>query len=90
MVEAFFSASQLPGLELMNIGTGVETSVNELYQTMASLVQTTASPKYEPSRSGELERSSLDPTHAKNKLNWVPQTSLLEGLSSTIDWFREN
>ncbi len=89
-VEAFFSASQLPGLELMNIGTGVETSVNELYQTMASLVQTTASPKYEPSRSGELERSSLDPTHAKNKLNWVPRTSLLDGLSSTIDWFREN
>ena len=90
VVDAFLRASKSGGLGLINIGTGIETSVNELYKKMSTITNSSLDPIYEKSRVGELERSSLDPTLAKAKLNWIPNTSLLDGLSSTIGWFEQN
>ncbi len=90
VIEALILASQAPGLGIINIGTGIETSINDLYQAMSSIMETTSNPKYEPSRLGEVERSVLDPTYAKSSLGWVSTTSLVEGLSRSIEWFKEN
>jgi len=90
VVEAFIKASEVEKMDFCNIGTGIETSVNELYETMASLLNNASEPNYLPSRSGEIERSALDPTYAQSSLGWVSTTSLSDGLSKTIEWFKEN
>ena len=75
---------------LFNIGTGVESSVNDLYSTMASTIGGPSEPGRAPARHGELERSALDPGHAAQVLGWRPTTDLAEGVRRTIDWFRQS
>jgi UDP-glucose 4-epimerase len=66
----------------------VETSVNELYATMARLTGTGNEAVYAPARPGEVVRSALDPRLAGTELGWKPATALEVGLSATLDWFR--
>ena len=73
---------------VVNVGTGVETSVNDLYATMAHLTGTGAEAVRAPARPGELARSALDARLAGTVLGWKPATSLEEGLEATLDWFR--
>ncbi|MFI5053742.1 MAG: NAD-dependent epimerase/dehydratase family protein [Acidimicrobiia bacterium] len=88
VVDAFVRATEKGGGLLMNIGTGVETSVLELYQAMARLTGYAHSPNLAPERAGELQRSSLDPGRAAIHLGWKPWTTLDDGLARTLDWFR--
>jgi UDP-glucose 4-epimerase len=88
-VDAFVRAAERGGGLLMNIGTGLETSVLDLYATMAQLVGFPHPPRFLPERPGELARSALDPGRAAIHLGWKPWTSLDEGLALTLDWFRE-
>ncbi|MET0628879.1 MAG: GDP-mannose 4,6-dehydratase [Acidimicrobiia bacterium] len=87
-VDAFVRAAERGGGLLMNIGTGVETSVRELYASMASLVGAHDEPGVAAARPGELARSALDPGRAAIQLGWKPWTTLDEGLAITLDWFR--
>ena len=89
-VDAFIQASESKGPKFCNIGTGIETSINNLYQTMASALNSSLQPVYLPARLGELERSALDPSYAKETLRWDASTPLKEGLMRTIEWFEEN
>ena len=88
VVDAFVRAAERGGGLLMNIGTGRETSVLELYSTMADLVGFRGGPRFAPGRAGELARSALDPGRAAIHLGWKPWTTLEEGLGLTLDWFR--
>jgi UDP-glucose 4-epimerase len=88
VVDAFVRATEKGGGLLMNIGTGVETSVLELYEAMARLTGYDQPPNQAPERAGELLRSSLDPGRAAIHLGWKPWTALDDGLLRTIDWFR--
>ena len=76
------------GEGIVNIGTGVETSVNDLYGSMARATGFNEPPSYAPARAGELERSALAVGRAKDELGWVPFTSLDDGVAATLDWFR--
>jgi UDP-glucose 4-epimerase len=73
---------------VVNVGTGIETSVNELSAAMARLTGSPSEPIHAPARSGELARSALDPRLAGTELGWKPATALEEGLAATLDWFR--
>jgi UDP-glucose 4-epimerase len=88
-VDAFVRAAERGGGLLMNIGTGVETSVLELYERMAGLVGANDEPGTAAARPGELARSALDPGRAAIQLGWKPWTSLDDGLAITLDWFRD-
>jgi UDP-glucose 4-epimerase len=77
------------GEGIVNIGTGVETSVNELYGSMARATGFNDPPSYAPARAGELARSALDVQHAASVLGWRPFTSLDEGVARTLEWFRQ-
>jgi len=88
VVDAFARAATRGSGLLVNIGTGVETSVNDLYATMASAAGVTARPKYAPARAGELLRSALDPGRAAIHLGWKPWTSIEEGTAAALRWFR--
>jgi UDP-glucose 4-epimerase len=72
----------------INIGTGRETSVLDLVAVMKELVPEAADtfePQFEPARLGEVERSCLDVTHAREVLGFEAQTSLREGMRATLD-----
>jgi UDP-glucose 4-epimerase len=91
VVDAFVRAAAphaASGLTV-NIGTGVETSVTTLYDTMARLANAPDPPNHEPARPGELDRSALDPGRAATDLGWTPATDLETGLMRTLDWFRD-
>ena len=88
VVDAFVRAAERGGGLLMNIGTGQETSVNDLYTSMARHAGVREPAGYSPPRPGELARSSLDPGRAAIHLGWKPWTSLDDGCLATLDWFR--
>jgi UDP-glucose 4-epimerase len=73
---------------LANVGTGTETSVNELFAAMARLTGFTDPPTYAPARPGELARSALDATLLSEQLGWKPMHTLEEGLDRTLAWFK--
>jgi UDP-glucose 4-epimerase len=88
VVDAFVRASDRAGGLLLNIGTGVETNMVQLYQAMARLAKVKRKPRHEAARLGELERSALDPARAEIHLGWKPWTPLDDGLGRTLDHFR--
>jgi UDP-glucose 4-epimerase len=73
------------GLSILNIGSGEATSMNELANTMASIVGTNAKPIYADSRAGELLRSQADIGRAKNVLGFKPKVKLKDGLREFLD-----
>jgi UDP-glucose 4-epimerase len=74
---------------IANIGTGAETSVNELYRRLARLTGVHRDAAHAPARPGEQRRSLLDATRAKSLLDWSATTPLDEGLNQTVAWFRK-
>jgi UDP-glucose 4-epimerase len=88
VVDAFARAADRAPGELMNIGTGEETSVNRLYEAMARAAGVGAEAEIAAARVGELDRSSLDRSKATELLGWVPQVDLDQGVSRVLDWFR--
>lgn len=71
-----------------NVGTGVETSVNELARQLGSVAGRPPDIRYAAARPGEIQRSALQPAKARD-LGWQPRTTLAEGLAATLRWFRE-
>lgn len=88
VVDAFVRAADRGSGLVCNIGTGVETSVNDLYRVMAANAGVTGEPEYAPARMGELARSALDAGRAKLHLGWEPFTDLATGTAAVLDYFR--
>ena len=88
VVRAFVAAVGADG-GVFNVGTGIETSVRELWQgcTEAAGLAAEAAPA-EP-RLGELQRSSLDAGRAERTLGWRPEVDLPAGLRRTWEWIQE-
>lgn len=72
-----------------NIGTGIETSVNTLAETLRSVSGATTAVEYAPARPGELARSALDNGKAQSVLGWKPEVSLAKGLENTYQFFQK-
>ena len=88
VVDAFVRAATRGGGLLCNIGTGTETSVNELLATMAAQAGVEVSPVFAPLRPGELQRSCLDVERAAIQLAWRPWTELPEGTRAVLEFVR--
>jgi UDP-glucose 4-epimerase len=88
VVAANLSALAIPADHpnpVFNIGTGVETTLNALYQKIADLLDVVPRPIYRPDRPGEQMRYCLDWTKARQELGWTPRWSLDAGLRSTVE-----
>jgi UDP-glucose 4-epimerase len=72
-----------------NIGTGVETSVNRLYEELARNAGTSRAAEFGPPRAGEQRRSVILPARAARELQWRPQVELSAGLGQTLRFFRD-
>jgi UDP-glucose 4-epimerase len=74
---------------VVNIGTGAETTVNELHRRLARLAGVSRAAEHAPAKPGEQRRSVLDASRAKRLLGWSARTTLDEGLTQTVQWFRK-
>jgi UDP-glucose 4-epimerase len=75
---------------IYNIGTGRETSVNELIEIFSKVLGREIKPEYASPRKGEVSRISLNGEKAKKELSFVLKYSLEEGIRKTIEWYRGN
>jgi UDP-glucose 4-epimerase len=89
VVRANLAAVSTPVSGAINIGTGVETSVNQLYGLLAAAAGSDALPAYAPGRPGEQSRSVISPARAARELNWRPEVALGEGLQRTYAFFQQ-
>jgi UDP-glucose 4-epimerase len=88
VVDAFVRAADRGDGGVRNIGTGHQTSVNELYRTMAQVAGSGAAPEYAPARRGDLKYNALSADLARQELGWEPATGLAEGTRAVIEFVR--
>ena len=88
VVSALIKASKIEDDHFLNIGTGIETSVNDLANSMKIQFKSDINHIYKPPREGELNRSVLNNTKAKKELNWKPEYSLDDGMKQVFNWLR--
>ena len=88
VVHAFVQAMDRGSGKLVNIGTGLETSVAGLYKLLAQIIGFDGEPAYAPLPAGELRRSSLDISVAAKALAWKPWTHLEDGLAETVAYLK--
>lgn len=89
VVEATIMAaeSNLVG-EVLNIGGGSRTSVNELIGIMEGTIERRTKVKYSETQKGDVRHTWADISKAERLLGWKPKTSLEQGLLRTIMWFQ--
>ena len=88
VVDALLKSSESDQNLFLNIGTGVETSVNELVSILSEKISWDGEAEYKPKREGELLRSVLNNQRAKDEIAWEPAHTLDTGLDGLIDWFK--
>tara|TARA_Y100000310_G_scaffold345402_1_gene464510 strand:+ start:19114 stop:20031 length:918 start_codon:yes stop_codon:yes gene_type:complete len=88
VVAAIITALKNTNSQKYNIGTGVETSINQLISLLGAIHGVSVDLKFTSMREGDIEKSYFDITKAKNLLGWEPQFSLQQGLQQTLNYFK--
>jgi len=90
VVDAFICAARLPSeaMGTYNIGSGEQTTVNEVYRRVAAAVGVSSPPRYAAARTGEVHAIALDSTEAREDLGWKPSIKLVDGIQRTVHWLR--
>ena len=73
----------------LNIGTGIETNVNDLYSTLAGIADFPTRAEHAAARPGEQKRSVISPARAERELGWRPEKKLADGLEETFKYFKQ-
>jgi GDP-L-fucose synthase len=84
------AAERYDGAEPVNLGTGVETSIRELAETVADLTGFDGEIVWDTSMPNGQPRRQLDATRARDLFGFEAKTSLRDGLEKTVAWYREN
>ena len=72
----------------VNVGTGIETDVNELAALLLDAAKSKSEVRHGAAKSGEQKRSVVDVRRAAEVFGWRPEVSLREGLARTVEFFR--
>ena len=88
VVHAFVQAMDRGSGKLVNIGTGLETSVNGLYKLLGQIIGFDGEPSHGPLPPGDLRRIALDISVAAKALAWKPWTHLEDGLAETVAYLK--
>jgi UDP-glucose 4-epimerase len=70
------------------IGTGVKTSVNQIYRALVSISGIEAPVTHAPKRPGDAREAQFDASLAKRELGWSPATQLIDGMRATYEYFQ--
>jgi nucleoside-diphosphate-sugar epimerase len=90
-VTANLLACETPNVsgKVFNIGAGGRVTLNETIAHLAKLTGAKLETKYEPAREGDIRDSQADITQARELLKYEPAVTFEEGLSRTLEWYRE-
>lgn len=75
--------------EILNIGGGKRTTINQLAKLISRLLDKNVEPIYTNPRPGDIKHSLADITKARRLLNYQPQVDLEKGLRRTLKWYKE-
>jgi len=75
---------------IFNIGTGVGTTINEIYDTLLEAAGAKDDRTHGPAKSGETHRIYLDSAKAESELGWRSSVALVDGLQQTVNYFTEH
>ena len=75
---------------IYNIGTGIETDVNYIFNSLKEIIQSDCEEIYKPSKPGEQRRSSISPNKFYQDSGWIAKTRLNEGLVKTVEFFKNS
>ena len=89
VVEANLAAMGQDVQGTYNVGTGEETSINDLLRILVRHTNSTCKEVHGPAKGGEQARSVIDSGKLRQELSWESRTELSEGLKLTVDYFRE-
>jgi nucleoside-diphosphate-sugar epimerase len=89
VVDANVAAATAEGVSgaVLNVATGRPTTVNELAETIGSLLGRSVERDEQPERTGDVRDSWADITRARELLGWEPRTGLEEGLRLAAEYF---
>ncbi len=87
VIDILQQAAYYHGSGIFNVGSGQETSLNDLLGMVNQLLQKQVAPEYRGSQEEPTPRSVLDISLVKKEFTWQPTTSLQEGLQKTITWY---
>lgn len=73
---------------VFNVGTGQETTINEIFHLLRELTGSRQPDRHGPPRQGEQRRSAVDATRIGHELGWRPTTALRDGLAETVAYFK--
>lgn len=76
--------------DIYNVGTGIETNVNQLFHKLNSIIKADKEEKHGPAAPGEQMRSVITSEKLFKKFGWKPSTTLEDGLKLTVDFFKNN
>jgi UDP-glucose 4-epimerase len=89
VVAAALAAGDSDAAGAINVGTGRETSVLELVDTLRELGGAEGfEPEFAPARTGEVQRIAVDTSRAEGELGWRAEVGLEDGLRRTLDSLR--
>jgi UDP-glucose 4-epimerase len=77
------------GGECYAIGTGVKTSVNQLYKNLVAISGFEAPVTRAPKRVGDATDAQFDSSRATAELGWAPETKLEDGMRQTYEYFKK-
>jgi UDP-glucose 4-epimerase len=75
--------------KILNVGTGVEITINDLFNKVKKITKSNLDPIYLDKRPGDIYRSVFNIDKLKRELNYEPRTSLEDGLIKTIEYFNQ-
>ncbi len=74
---------------ILNIGTGIETSVNDLINILSDITTKNVDHEHDAPRSGDVFRNIVDTSRAATTIYWMPKTILKQGIKKTFDYFKK-
>ena len=90
VVRANLAALGLEGFHIFNVGTGIESTVVQLYEGIRAAAGSAIEAMHGPAKPGEQRRSSVDATKIRSELDLPEPIRLEDGLSRTAEWFRDH
>ena len=90
VVRANIASLDRPGFATYNVGTGVETDVNNLFNHIAEAADFDGAPTHGPAQAGEQRRSCISSERMLEEMSVAVDTPLSEGIPATVEWFRSH
>jgi UDP-glucose 4-epimerase len=89
VVEANMVAITRAAHGIYNVGTGKESTINELFAMLAGLINPSVREVHGPEKRGEQMRIALDASRLNRELDWESKISLKDGLARTVEYYRK-